>query len=140
MFTESPISSVAKKKKRKSQNFAFNEQDLTENVTPKKSKQTEKLLKDESKPIKEKIPIVKTPKTKKSEENAQKSAEKKKSIEKSVEKKKKNVDKSLEKKKNNKKSSEKKIEFENVKESNGQNCFNHENLKYYFLFIYAKPG
>jgi len=121
MFTESPISSVAKKKKRKSQNFTFNEQDLTENVTPKKSKQTEKLLKDESKLIKEKTPLVNTPKTKKSKENAQKSAEKKKNTEKSAEKKKKKVDKSSEKKKNYKKSSEEKKQFENVKvkEENG---------------------
>ena len=47
MFTESPITSVTKKKKRKSQNLTFNEQDLTENDTPKKSKQPEK-LKDKS--------------------------------------------------------------------------------------------
>jgi len=113
MFTESPITSVTKKKKRKSQNLTFNEQDLTENDTPKKSKQPEK-FKDKSKI--DKIPIIKTPKTKKLEEKATKSVEKKKNIEKSSEKKKKTVEKSTEKKKILQKSPEKKKNVEKSSE------------------------
>ena len=129
MFTESPITSVTKKKKRKSQNLTFNEQDLTEKDTPKRSKQPEK-LKDKSKI--DKISIIKTPKNRKLEEKATKSVEKKKNIEKSSEKKKKTVEKSTEKKKNAQKFSEnkknvekssekkkKKMKVENIKESNG---------------------